>query len=124
MLVKDAINQYFPYPLNDYVTTKLIEDDAYFTGMRGSSVVKPFNSLDLDIFNGMIEPTFPCMDLVVVSFGGNSPPRELLRDKEYSSDQEYIKDLMTAMLADESYKLPESIEISPINQFKQMLENL
>lgn len=124
MLVKDAINQYFPYPLNDYVITKLIEDDAYYTRMRGAPDIKPFNSLSLDIFNGMVVPFVPCMDLVVVSFGGNSAPRQLLRDKEYSNDQEYLKDLMNAMLADESYEMPKSLEISPINSFKQILENL
>lgn len=120
MLVKDAIDQYFPYPLSDYVLIKLIEDDEYFNQMKSA------DSKKFDTANLAIAPVkdVPCIDIVTTSFGGESPPRQLLRGKEYTNDQEYLKDLMTAMLADESYKLPQSIEISPIHPFKQMLENL
>lgn len=120
MLVKDAINQYFPYPLADYVLTELIKDDEYYNRMKSPGTPR------FDTTNVAIAPVkdIPCIEIVATAFGGNTVPRQLLRNKKYTNDQEYLKDLMTAMLADESYKLPQPIEISPINQFKQMLENL
>lgn len=120
MLVKEIIEKVFPYHVAQYVLAKLVEDDAYYTRMRGQ-LSKPFNSLNLA---HVISRTNPAIDVIVIAFGGNSSPRQLLRDKEYATDEEYIADLTTAMLSDETYVPSQPIEITQINSFKQMLENL
>ena len=121
MLVKEIIEKVFPHQVAQYVLAKLAEDDAYYTKARGSIDVSPFDTPNV---TSRIYPVNPAIEVVEGSFGGDSIPRKLLREKKYNNDFDYIRDLTIAMQNDATYAPPQPIEITPINSFKQMLENL